>query len=496
MTTSWKHSLAVLAALGLAACGGGAGGTSPQNPGGGGTPGTANLSLKGAITAQTATSVTVNGVTVSTSSATTRVEHAVADDSALRPGMVVKVKAHRNGGGTEAEGLEIEFEHDLKGKVSAKDAAAGTLTVGGQTVRIDDSTHFEDNLARLGSISAGTDRVRVSGVTDDRGGLRASRVDRVSGTDDSFEVKGVVSDLTATGFTLTSIGGTVFTVTLAAGASIPAGLANGGYAEVHAAAPPSGTALVAASIQVEDRLPGLPNVENEVEGIVTAGASGSFTVNGTTVVTDASTRWDGGVPADLVIGVKVEAEGVLASDGTLAADKVKFKDYIKLQGAVGSLAVDGAGLGTLVVNGVSLRTDNLTRQDDPVASLADGAFVEVRGQLARDGVSVVVTRIRDRSSGGGGGGGGGGSSRPIIQGLVTAVSGDTLTILGKSVSITSALLRNYRVSDASDGPTMSKADFLAAITPGQTVVKARGADLSAFVDPNLTAEEAELEGER
>jgi hypothetical protein len=401
------------------------------------------------------------------------------------------VKAHRSAaGGREAEGVEIELEHDVQGKISSKDDAAGTITVAGQTVRVDDSTHFNDDSARLASASVQVGkRVKVSGVRDDRGGLRATRVEDDSRTSDDFQVKGTVSASSATGFTLTTVAGVVYTVSLGTGVTSPA---DGALVEVHAAGPAVAGAITATSITLEDRLPGVPSTETEVEGIVTSATLPTFVINGTTVVTDAGTRWDGGVPADLIVGVKVEAEGVLAADGTLVADKVKFKDYIKLEGTAGSISVDASGFGTLVVNGVNLRTDGLTRQDDAVASLAAGAFVEVRGQLARDGASVVVTRIRDRSSGGGGGG----NSRPIVQGLVTAVSGDTLTILGKSVSISSASLRNFRVSDAVDGPTMTKAEFLAAITVGQTVVKARGADLAAFVDPNLTAEEAELEGER
>jgi len=173
--------------------------------------------------------------------------------------------------------------------------------------------------------------------------------------------------------------------------------------------------------------------------------------------------------------------------GTLVADKVSFRDHIRLHGTVGSLSVDGAGAGTLVVNGLTGRVDVLTRQDDPVSSLADGDFVEARGFLARDGSSVVVTRIRTRND-----------DRPIVQGVVTAKdeAGSTLTILGKTIAVGSAVLRNHRVSSSVDGPTMSKAEFFAAITVGQTLVKARGADLAAFVDPTLTAEEAELEGER
>jgi hypothetical protein len=485
MRTTLKSLAVLLAAtlaVTLAACGGSSSGSGDP-----GTPATANLSLKGTITAQTATTISVNGIEVSTSAASTRIEKVASDDSALKVGMVVKVKAHRSGAGREAEGLEIEFEDDVKGKVTGKDAAAGTVTVGGQTVRVDDSTHFEDNVARLGSIGV-DDRVRVSGVADDRGGLRATRIDRSSDSTHEFEVKGVVSGLSATGFTLTAVGGTVYTVTLAAGASIPGGVVDGGYVEVRSNLPlQAGNGIVAASISVEDRLPGLPNVENEVEGIVTSGDSTTFVVNGTTVTTTGATRWDGGVAEDLIVGVKVEAEGLLGSDGTLAAHKVSFRDHIKLHGTVGALTVDGAGVGTLVVNGLTARVDGLTRQDDAVASLADGDFVEARGFLARDGTSVVVTRIRSRND-----------DRPIIQGVVTAKdeAGSTLTILGKTIAVGSAVLRNHRVSSSVDGPVMSKADFFAAITVGQTLVKARGADLGAFADPGLAAEEAELEGER
>jgi hypothetical protein len=43
---------------------------------------------------------------------------------------------------------------------------------------------------------------------------------------------------------------------------------------------------------------------------------------------------------------------------------------------------------------------------------------------------------------------------------------------------------------------MTSADFFAAVTPGQTVVKARGKDAAAFADPVLTAKELELDGDR
>jgi hypothetical protein len=463
-----------LAAL-LAACGG----SSPSSAGGSGT---ANLFLKGTISAREAGAVVVNGVRVSTPP-TARIEKVERPESELELGMVVKVKAHGNGGRT-AEGLEIEFEDAVKGKVEAKDAT--TLSVGGATVRVDDSTEFEDNGGRLGSIAAG-ERVRVSGVPDDRGGLRATRIDKDPGTSDDFEVKGFVSGLSASGFTLKTSPDAgpadAYTVTLAAGATIPAGVIDGSFVEVRSTGPvQAGNVIVAASISLEDDLPGESGQETEVEGIVTSGTSAMFVVAGTTVVTSASTRWSAGIPDDLVPGVKVEAEGVLGADGVLSAEKVSFRYNVKLQGAVAGLQLAGDGSGTLTVNGLPVTVDLLTDQRDGLSAMEDGDLVELRGFSGRDGASVVATRIELRND-----------DRPIIQGPVQAAdeAAGWLHILGKTIATDGST--EYR--DTADA-ALTRAAFYAGVTVGETVVKARGRDPAAFSDPVLTARELELEGDR
>ena len=214
-------------------------------------------------------------------------------------------------------------------------------------------------------------------------------------------------------------------------------------------------------------------------------------VAGTAVTTSASTSWSGGLPGDLLPGVKVEAEGTLDAGGVLAARKVSFKASSQLQGAAGALAVDAtSGLGTFTVNGVTVRVDALTEQRDAVAALVAGDLVEVRGAPGRDGTSVVATRVQRT-----------GDVRPIIRGLVSAkdAAAGTLTILGKTIavgSVESGGLHGHSDVSGVSGPSMSPADFFAAITVGQTVVKARGKDAAAFVDPVLTAKEVELEGDR
>jgi hypothetical protein len=488
MTASTTRTLLLAAVTLLSACGGGSSaGTMPVTP-----PvippvaGTPNLFLQGPITLRAAGQIEVNGVTVTTPALVTmeKVEHPESD---LKAGMVVRVKAHVDTTGRHGEGLEIQFEDAVKGKVEAKDAT--TLSVGGQTVRIDDSTHFEDNVARLGSLAAG-DRVRVSGVPDDRGGLRATRVDRLPGASDDFEVKGIVSNLSASGFTLKispdAGAADTFTVNLLGGATLPAGLAAGDLVEVRSLKPvQTGQVIEASGIAKEDRLPGAAGAETEVEGIVTSGTSASFVLAGTTVTTSTSTSWAGGLPGDLLPGTKVEAEGVLDAGGVLAASRIKFEASELLQGAVSARSVDASGIGTLTVNGVSVTIDPLTEQRDAAAALASGDLVEVRGGRSRDGASLVATRLRRTND-----------DRPVIRGLVTAkdAAAGTLTVLGKTISLASVEvggLHGHSDSSSMNGASMTPADFLAAVTPGLTLVQARGKDAAAFVDPVLTAKEGD-----
>ena len=479
-----RTALSASLSLSLAACGGSSDSTDPGTTPPGVTP---NVVLQGTITARSAGQITVNGVALTTP-ATVKIEKVEKAESELKTGMVVKVKARADD--RTGQATEVEFEDAVKGKVEFKDSS--TLSVGGQTVRIDDSTEFEDNVNRLGSIAV-DDRVRVSGVPDDKGGLRASRIDRDAGTSNDFEVKGVVSDLTATGFTLkTSTDAALadtYTVTLAAGASIPAGVANGGFVEVRSLGPvQAGNVIVAASISVEDRL-GASQSEVHLEGIVTSGAAASFVVSGTTVTTTDATLWTGGVAADLIPGVKVEAEGTYGADGVLAARKVSFRYSSKLQGVVSAVSAAG-GAGTLTVNGILVKVDSLTDQRDSLASIAAGDLVELRGYLGRDGASLVATRLELRND-----------DRPIIQGVVTAKdeAAGTITILGKTIAtsaVESGGFHDYDPSSGVDGASISKSAFFAAITVGETVVKGRGRDTAAFADPVLTAKEVELEGEK
>ncbi len=476
-----KASLFLLgAALALGACGGTSGG-------GPSTSTTRTGAARGAITEKAAGSLTVNGVRFSIGAGTAvRIDDTVHPESDLRKGMVVTVQGtfdDRTGTATE-----IEFEHGIEGQVD--DKGADFVVVGGQMVHVDDSTEFgEDNPARLGSVNIG-DPISVSGTPDDKGGLRASRIDdsprAALAVDDpardDFEVKGFVSSVSGTSFQLRlSPDATSYYVVNAAGLSLPA---SGAFVEVRSAgAPFPGTppvigTIAATSIQVEDRFGG-PEVE--IEGIVTSGTSAQFVVDGQTVRTDGATVWNLGAPADLVPGAKVEAEGEMGSDGVLLATRVSFRAGVRITATIENLVFSN-GSGTMTLLGVPVQIPSFA---DTNVALANGAKVEVRGNPSASGSGIVALRVDANSSGN--------ASRVFVRAVVTAKSNanpaaPTFTVLGFTITTSGAEFRS-----SSDAP-MTAADFFAAVEAGHTVIKARAASASSVSGPTFAAEEVELEG--
>ncbi len=475
MNHAIRTSLAALGALALGACGSGTGAPAPS-------PGALRTS-RGAITAKG--SLTVNGVRWDATGAAIRIEDSPGHaESELHLGMVVKVRGRHDGRAGQA--VEVEFEDDLRGKIDGK--GPSSLRVGGHEVEVDEATEFEDPVNRLDSVSPG-ERVRVSGFPRASGAIRASRVEKLPGASDDFEVKGFVSDLSGTGFTLkvTPDAAAGYAVTLAAGVPLPAGIQNGSYVEVRSASAPAGGAITASAVELEDARLGGENDEVEVEGIVTSGSSASFVVAGQAVATGASTTWENGGPEDLLPGVKVEAEGRLDASGTLVATKVSYRASVRLQHAVANLVAQDARNGTFELLGITVHANDLTEfKDDggnPVdlGNLGPGPVL-VRAIPHRNGTDVVATRVEKTND-----------DRPMIQGVLAAHDAGMglLAVLGVTVDASQA--EAFRdVHDAAILP----GDFFAALEDGRTVVKARGRDPASFSGTTLVAKEVEIEGSR
>ena len=221
----------------------------------------------------------------------------------------------------------------------------------------------------------------------------------------------------------------------------------------------------------------------EIEGIVVSGTSASFKIGNTTVTTSASTKWEGGTVADFAVGVKLEAEGKLAS-GVLTASKVSLRDGSRLEGNVTGLATSN-GVTSFKLAGlpnVTIKVNSSTSfKSGTLGGLANSNHLRIRGRVSSDGTTVVATEVDVRSASA--------DTRLELRGLVTAVSGTTLTILGTSVNVNGLSFSDSRSSSGSGtSVSMTQSAFLAAAQAGATV-KLRSDTTGA------TWKEAELESD-
>lgn len=339
-------------------------------------------------------SVIVNGVRFDDSSAV------VSDDSdttrgrdRLRLGMMVEVDGAAVAAGS-GRALRIRFGSEIVGPVTAKDAAAGTLVVLGQTVAVTDTTVFDDSLAGgLAGIQVGR-VLEVHALYDaGTGRYRATRIeDEDSAT--AYTLRGQVSALDTAARTFV-IGGQKIAYGSVPAAALPAQLADGLRVRVTLQTAQVGGAWVATSVRsgvraIDDRSAG------HVRGAITAltGTAG-FEIDGLKVDTSRALFPDG--RDGLVVGARVEVEGPIVG-GVLRATKVELDDRraserhgFELHGTV--VALD-TGARRFVLRGVTVDWSGpVTWRDGSAARLADGVRVEVKGVPSADRTRLVATRI-------------------------------------------------------------------------------------------------------
>ncbi len=163
-----------------------------------------NKSISGVITGFG--SVFINGVEYETDGARFIVDGVEGDESLLKLGMLVSLNGSVNSDGVTGTALEIKFDDDVEGVVLANNFAKDkTLNIMGLTVHIDDDTVFESNAAEIidmASIVEGN-VIEVSGYSTGDGNILATRLEVKKSSyeaGDVIEVKGNISDLTATTF--------------------------------------------------------------------------------------------------------------------------------------------------------------------------------------------------------------------------------------------------------------------------------------------------------
>jgi hypothetical protein len=463
----------------LAACGGGTDGTGSPVPSGVGIT-TSGVMTKG--------SVIVNGVRFDDSAAT------VTDDrgrsaASLANGMVVKLRGRRTDSGSGiAE--RIDVENELRAVISSIDRSSSpqSFVAAGITVLVETGTVFA-NVAGFAGLSEGA-RVEVHGLRDAAGNVRASRVELVGTGAGTDEVRGAAS-LIDTGADTFVINGNI-SVNYAGASFSPAGttessLRSGIVVEVRGTL--AGNVFTATQVYLEDlqddSLSGRAGEEQEVEGYVSGFTAhpGSFLVNGRSVRTTSSTRFEDGSGGDLVNNVRVEVEGVVDAQGVLVASKVEFRNIrVQLHGR--ATAVDAVAR-TIVVLGQTVRSTNLTRIESRSSSggstsLADVVpnvdCVEVRATV--EGSSIVAEEIKEPDSCG----------KELVQAAVSAKNETTFTLTFFG-TLNASLASTPRFLDRNE-QAISRAQFFAAVVPASatspgTLVEVEGNSLGAVEKAEL-----------
>jgi hypothetical protein len=384
--SQWTRRIAALlgTAVLVAACGGGGG----VDTGGTGAP----LSFtRGSIAGFG--SVIVNAVRFDDSSA-----DIVDDDgnrvarSALALGMTTEIDAGaiRTGStGSTATATRIRLSSEIVGPVQAVDAAAQTVTVLGQVVRVNAATVFDSALAgKLAALTVGA-VVEVYALPDGTSGsYLATRIEPKSSAE-AWRLRGVVTglDTAAERFRIGAV-----TVSYAALGGTPAGLANGRIVKLRLDRTPDAGVYTALRVDAGALTPS-DRDEAHLEGLVTAVLSATrFFVDGVEVDARDAVFEDGAI----ALGSRVEVEGALVG-GVLVAAQVEIEDEdesseIELEGTIAS--IDTAAQ-TFVLNGFTVRYGGSVRFDDGTeADLGAGVEVEVRGTLGSGDKLLDATRIR------------------------------------------------------------------------------------------------------
>ena len=428
-------------------------------------------------------SVILNGVSFDTGGAQITHDDSPANDNLLQDGMNVKVRGNVNGDGVTGAAAKITTDSEVRGAITG--TAIDSVTVLGQQAFVDSRTVYANSSGLLGLVLG--QQVEVHGIRDPLGRLLATRIELLAeGSGPPGErLKGVVEGpftggnppaltFTLRGITVVTTDGTLIQP---AGASISLG----DSVAVHGFV--SGATFTAGRIDRED-LEGAEFEPQEseafkVEGFVSGftGLTADFSVGAVATRVTGTTRFEGGVAADVINNVRIEAEGRKIG-GVLQADKVKFDDADRFQ-ANADVAARANVLGKTVV--VTSRTELSGLAG--VADIALGQGLKIRGFTNPDG-TITATFIE-------------GLGKPvdpgkiIIQGVVddVSLSAQTVTILGIVVDAAGAIEVGF------EGQVISLGQFFAQLTKNKSIVKATGTFVPG-TPPHLTATGVEIEGSR
>jgi hypothetical protein len=467
-------TILLAAAAVLAACGGGSGMSGTNSPGA--TP----VMATGTITGFG--SIYVNGVHFQTTSATIRKNGQVVAQSALKVGEIARIKGSKNDADGTGNADSVDVEQNVVGPIAT--IAGNTLTVLGQTVKIDAGTSFSSDVkpADITGLNM-NDFVEVSGLTAADGTITATRIDRDASAG-TLQVLGTVASANTAMHTF-MINALIVDYSAANLTGFTSGQpANGDLVEVQGTTFDSAkTTLTATRVdkQMSDEEQAGDHREMELEGLITDFTSATvFKVAGEPVTTTSATVYRNGTAADLAKDVKVEVEGSLDSSNVLVADVVSFhrNGGVELQSTVE--AVDTTA-GTLKMLGVDITVTSTTRFEDrssaqvqmfSLSNISKGDTVDVRGFASGSG-KLVATRLEREPP----------STEVEVSGPFAAGTSPQFMVFGITVDGSSATFRD------AGGATLTLADFLTQAVGQNVEVTGQLSGMSSTI---VTASEARI----
>ena len=477
-------SIILSMAAGCGGSSGGGGGTPPpdDNP-----PPTGGIGRTGIALGPISTfgSVVVNGVRYDTTGAAFTINGAPGSQDDLSVGQVITVNGTIDDNGVDGSADEVNFDDNVKGPVESIDTAMSRIVVLGQTVLFNPDTSFDDSISPSSIEGLNVDDiVEVSGLVDASGQIAATRIElKPAGTE--FEVLGIVSGLD-TGNFMFNINDLMVDYDSATLDNFPGGqISEGDLVEAKGTLFGANDELLATSVELKNVLPNAVDGDHlEIQGFITRFVSAQdFDVTGLPVTTTANTVYEGGDETDLGLNIKVEVEGDINASGVLVATKVDIR-RAKAVRATATVDSVNAGADSLVVLGITVTIDELTRLEDKsdadvtpltLASMNAGDYIEVRGDEFPAGSGQILATILERDDL---------DTQAILQGFVETVTDPSFEILGVTIQTGP----NTIFRDEND-VVISSADFFNQVAPN-SLVKAKGAEVS---DTVISADEVEFE---
>jgi hypothetical protein len=441
-------TILLAAAAALVACGGGSGmsGTTPS--------GSAPVMATGTITGFG--SIYVNGVHFKTTSATIRKNGQVVAQSALKVGEIARIKGSKNDSDGTGNADSVDVDENVAGPIATINTTLNTLTVLGQTVKIDAGTSFSSDVkpADITGLSM-NDFVEVSGLIAADGSITATRIDRDASTGTTLQVLGTLAsiDTAAHTFMINALKVNYSAANLTGFSSGQP--ANGDLVEVQGMTFDSATTTLTATRvdkQMSDEEQAGDHRDMEHEGLITRFASATdFDVAGEPVTTTSATVYRNGTAADLALNVRVEVEGSPNSSNVVVADVISFRHNggVELQSTVTAVTAS-----TLTVLGVEITVTSTTRFEDrssaqlqmfSLSNISVGDTVDVHGFESPAGSGkLVATRLEREPP----------STEVEVSGPFAAGTSPQFMVFGITVDASSATLRD------AGGATLTLADFL------------------------------------